>query len=166
MTNNDKTSLAGTKTWIRVLLVVSLALNLLVIGIVGGAMFARSKWQGYHSPGVELAGGPLTHALDRADRRAIWREMRKVHRDDRAAQADRIADFEGLIADLKATPFEAEAVRTRLAQHRGMLNDRLELGQTLLLQRITQMDASERASYADRLRETLKHRSYHKKRRD
>ncbi len=156
----------GMSRKLRVLLVISLALNLLVIGTVGGAMLARSKWEGHRPARLDFAGGPLTRALDPVDRRAIGRQMRRAYRDGGTTHAALRAEFDGLIADLTATPFDAEAVGARLARQGDLFEERLELGQRLLLQRLTEMDTAERAAYADRLREVLRHRRSSQRRHD
>ena len=43
---------------LRALLIVSLALNLLVIGTVGGAMLSHTKWQNHHPVRLDVSGGP------------------------------------------------------------------------------------------------------------
>ncbi|WP_299843278.1 periplasmic heavy metal sensor [uncultured Roseovarius sp.] len=150
----------GTKRWVRVLLVFSLALNLLVLGTVGGAMLTWSKWRSHDPPRLDLAGGPLTQALTREDRRAIARQMRKTYRDNGGVpRADMKAELEALVRDLKADPFEPALVKKRLARHRGVFRERFALGQSLLLERLTQMQPKERVAYADRLLRALEKHS-------
>lgn len=162
--SNDKG--AGAKRWVRVLLVVSLALNLLFIGSIAGAMLTHSKWRSHHPPRLDMAAGPLTQALSREDRRAIGREMRKAYRSAGANRADLQAGFEALIADLKQEPFDPEVVAKHLERHRGVFDERLALGQTLLLERLTQMQPDERADYAARLLDALQQRKHWKGHRD
>ncbi len=81
----------------------------------------------------------------------MGREMRQNFGTRQAMHEDMRTGMEGLIAGLKAVPFDADAVAGYMAGHRVDFNARLELGQTLLLQRLTKMDDAERAAYADRL---------------
>lgn len=152
----------GMKRWVKVLLVVSLALNLLIIGTVAGAMLSKSKWQRHHPPRLDLAVGPLTRALSHEDRRDIGRKMRQAYRQGDKPRADLRAELDGLVADLKAMPFDPAAIASRLGRHRDIFDARFQLGQELLLERLTQMNPEERAAYADRLGEVLdKHRHKH-----
>ncbi len=141
----------GMRPWLRVLLGVSLALNLLIVGLMGGAMVMRGKWQEHHKTRLEMMGGPMTRALSREDRRAMGREMRQNFGNRQTMHEEMRAGMEDLIADLKAVPFEAQAVANYMAGHHAEFNARLEQGQALLLQRLTKMDDAERAAYADRL---------------
>jgi len=136
------------RRWMRVLLVVSLALNLLVIGAVGGAMFMRGKWKpsGAHRG---AHGGPLTRALSPEDRHAIGQKMREAHNQARPSPAE----HQRLVADIKAVPFDPEAVAARLRKHRAAMLDQFELGQRLLIERLSAMTDAERAAFADRLKE-------------
>ncbi len=162
MAEDAEISPRGTKPWLRVLLVLSLALNLLIIGTVAGAMFTWSNWKSHHSARLDATAGPLTRALSREDRRAIGKEMRAAHRAGKFTQRDHRAELEGLIADLKAEPFDPAPVSERLSRHRAAFEERLELGMGLLLNRLEQMQPDERAAYADRLQEVLSKRHRHK----
>ena len=68
-----------------------------------------------------------------------------------------------MVADLRAVPFDPEPVAERFARHRAGFEERLELGLTLLLERLTDMQPDERAAYADRLEEVLNKRHKHKR---
>ena len=163
MPDETRTGSGGTKPWIRIMLVVSLALNLLVLGTLGGAMMTWSKWRSHHPPRLDMAAGPLTQALSREDRRAIARQMRKAYRDTGAPRAGLRAELQGLADDLNATPFDAAAVEKRLARHRDVFQERFALGQTLLLQRLTEMAPEERSAYADRLMRVLEKHAKHRR---
>lgn len=140
------------------LLVVSLALNLLIAGAVVGALISGGKWR-HHGPlRLEAMGGPLTRALSQEDRRAIGHEIRDTYRRDGTSRARHREEIERLVEVIRATPFDRAAVEDRLARIRGMFLERLTLGQTLLLDRLEAMSDDERAAYADRLMEKRKHR--------
>lgn len=147
-----------TRGWVKILLVVSLGLNLLVAGAVAGAFFSGGRWHHKGPPRLETMGGPLTRALSEEDRRAIGKKIRQAYRDEAFPRDEHRAQFEGLIADLKATPFDPKAVEERLATIQGLFRERLSFGQTLLIEQLTQMDDAERAAYADRLVERKERR--------
>jgi len=128
---------------LRILLVVSLGLNLLFLGAIGGAVLRHGQdtAEGRH------AGGALTRALAPEDRRAIAREMRRAA----GGRHQMRASWEGLLTDLRRVPFDAEAMQARLAVHRGVMQGRFDLGQSLLVERLSLMSDAERAAYADRV---------------
>lgn len=149
----------GNARGMRVLLVISLSLNLLIVGVVLGAMVFGGAWHGHHAPGLDRASGPLTRALGPDDRRAIGRQMRQAYQDGRPGRATQKATFDALINALRQEPFNRAEVETRMQEMRHLVQTRLALGQTLLLDRLEQMTPSDRAAYADRLTEQIHKRS-------
>lgn len=139
-----------TARWMRIALAVSLALNLLVLGAVGGAMTMRGKWQG-HERGAGFSGGPLTHALVPEDRREIGRQMRAAYDTGQLPRSDRAAALDGLVAHLRAVPFDPQAVADDLAARQTGMEAHFQLAQRLLLERLTRMTDAERTAFADRL---------------
>ena len=135
----------------RVLLFGSLALNLLVVGVLAGAALTGGWRHDHRGPGLESAGGPMTRALTHDDRRAIARQMREVYLNGKPGRDAQRASFDALLSELRAVPFERAAVEGHMARMRGMLSERLELGQTLLLDRLEAMTPAQRAEFADRL---------------
>ncbi len=158
MSQELKPAAGPMRPWLRVLLVLSLAMNLLVIGAVIGLMVTWSNGRPHHPSRLDMAGGPLTRALAPEDRRAIGKEMRKAHRGEEGHRARHHGELLGLVDDLKAVPFDPTAVQQRLARHRQSFDDRLELGLELLTARLTEMTPEDRAAYADRLQEVLTRR--------
>ena len=140
-----------TRGWVKILLVVSLGLNLLVAGALAGAVFSDGRWFHRGPPRLETVGGPLTRALSEEDRKAIGMKIRQSYKDGSFSRDRHREEFDGLIADLKAVPFDPAAVEARLARIQGMFRERLSLGQSLLIERLTEMDDAARAAYADRL---------------
>jgi len=155
MQTPDQKPNTGLRPWLRVVFGLSLALNLLVVGVVVGSAL---KWGGKeHGPGarMEQMGGPLTRALSHRDRREIGHEMRQEFGKARGAQAERRAALEAMVADLRAERFDREAIAGHFARQRAVLNERMAFGQGLMLERIEQMSAEDRAAFADRLEQGL-----------
>lgn len=153
--SQDKPS--GMRNWMRVVLIVSLALNLLMIGAIGGAVLKHGKWRGHHASRLHMVGGPMTRALDNDDRRAIGRKMREAYREGGSGREERQEYMRGLIEDLKAVPFDPAAVKTRMESARSVFRERLDVGQAVLLDHLASMDDAERAAYADRLQNSFRH---------
>jgi uncharacterized membrane protein len=137
----------------RLLLVASLALNLLVVGLVAG--WALRHGGDRHPPRLEMAGGPLTRALSPEDRHEIAREMRETWRAADGGRADLRDNYDALVADLRAVPFDANQVADRMRQHRARFAVRFEMGQEVLVRHLTEMSDADRRAYADRLEERI-----------
>lgn len=140
---------ARAPRWMRWALVVSLALNLAVMGMIAGAMLRHGGPGGPGARGHDMAGGPLTRALAREDRRAIWTNMQREGR----AQGLRPGpnDMTALLDDLRRVPFDPARVATHLAAQRTAMQDRFTVGQRLLLEHLSTMSDADRAAYADRV---------------
>jgi uncharacterized membrane protein len=149
----------------RVVLIVSLALNLAVLGAIGGwALRHGVGWAGDHGPqAARLAqmGGPLTHALDADGRRAIAAELRGARAEREARRAALRESFAGLLADLRAQPFDPARVEARLAIQRAQVAGRLDSGHAALVAHLAAMSDAGRAAYADRLEEGLRRWRWH-----
>ena len=146
----------GAPRWMKVTLVLSLALNLLVAGMVGGAVLRHGlRPDGHHPPGRTHIGRAYVQALERADRRTLWREM-QAGRPDGGAQADPDA----VLRALRATPYDPDALRDIMARQRQAGLARLRRGQRLLQERLAAMNDAERAAYADRLQELVRGRGH------
>lgn len=134
------------RRWLRLVLVLSLALNLAVLGLAVGAWLRFGP--GGHGHGhVESVGAELVRALPRADRRAL-REAMHGGPEGRRPPAAALADID---AALRARPFDAAALLALLtaqAAERAAWQDAV---QAAWLERIAAMSDAERAAYADRL---------------
>ena len=163
---SEPTGKAG-RGW-RVVLIVSLALNLLIVGAVGGWVLRHGIWgQGAHGPHVSRMaqmGGPLTHALDAEGRRAVAVQLRGERGERAARRAALRESFAGLLDDLRAQPFDPARVEARLSAQRAQVAGRLEAGHGALVAHLAAMSDAERAAYADRLEENVRrwHHRHHR----
>lgn len=155
----------GMRRSVRILLVSSLALNLLVAGLVVGAMVSHRFDDRGKPPRVSQVGGPLTAALTREDRREMGRYVRKTLRAERPSRDSVDAEFASFIAALTAEPYDAGAVRGAIERQMQLVLRRADLGVEALLTRLNEMSVQERAAYGERLQEILK-RGSKKKRKD
>ena len=135
---------------LRRALVLSLALNLLIVGaLVGLALSGR----GPGGPrGFELGLGPLVQALEPEDRRALGeslrdrpalRELRPRHR---TALIGELADA------LVAEPFDRDRLDGLLAAQAEHTAQGAALARAAFLDRLEAMGPGGRAAYAERLR--------------
>lgn len=150
---------APRRRWLLPLLIVSLALNLLVAGAILGRSFSpeaqRSKDR-VAGPLRSVVGEPFVRALTREDRQALLADIRNEgprFRENRESLRDRVEAF---LTALRKDPFEPDVVRQLMEEQRSVAQGRQELGEVLLLNRLSAMTPDERAAYADRLAKSLK----------
>ena len=137
--------------WMRVVLIASLALNLAIVGVVGGAFLRGPEGREDRSvsPGREfrmLAGSlPQAHqdALRKAAR-AEWRDIR-THRE--TIKKQRAVLIEALRSDTFDIATFADAMKAQQATW-AELGTR---GMDMLVDRVRSMTPEERAGFADNL---------------
>lgn len=145
----------GSGRGLRVALGISVALNLLVVGLVAGAVLRDGGPRERMVRDLDL--GPFTEAFRDADRDALRRDFvarMPALRDMRAAMRE---DFQALLAVLRTEPFDAAAAQAILENQRGRMQARVDLGQELILDRLAAMTPEDRAAFADRLERRLRH---------
>ncbi|ARE39620.1 hypothetical protein RGUI_1479 [Rhodovulum sp. P5] len=146
----------GTPPWLRVTLGISLTLNLLIVGIVAGAIIS-------HRPGGPMRGdpslrefGPYGRAFgdeDRAALRQAFREQAPRLQENRKAVR---AAFGDVLAALRAEPYDGDRVRDLLQAQHTRIQDRVTLTREVFLKRLEAMTPEQRADFADRLERTLR----------
>lgn len=143
---------------LRVVLFVSLAFNLLVVGVVAGVV-----WNGGPPGGpprhVRDVVAPYTSALDREVRRDIGRRIfgGKPSKDARETlRAEIRADYAEALSILRSDPFDAKAFEDVLTRQNKRAAQRQQRGQAELVAHIASMDTDARREYADRVSDALK----------
>ena len=139
---------------LRVLLIGSLALNLLIVGLVAGAAFSI-RGNGPPTPITDRFGSPHIKALSQDDKREMGRAIRSAYR---KADLDRTTDralYTQVLAQLRATPFDVDALQSVVMQQDASHELRRALARDVFLSQIASMSDAERAAYADRLQEVL-----------
>ena len=147
------------RRWLVPALLVSLAINLLIVGIVVG--FAISPKGPKNTERVSgharsIIGAPFVRALPKEDRQALVKAIgaeRGRLRENRAALRAR---FEALLIALRADPFDAVAISQLLQDQRSVAIRRQRIGENLLVERLSAMSPDERAAYAERLAHALR----------
>lgn len=160
MTDEQNPSTAPGKGvhWSRIVLVLSLALNVAILGIVGGAVL---RWNAGMDRARTLQArdfgfGPFVGALENEDRRALGREFARSAGDPRAARAKVGAMFGAMITALKSDDFDAAGFETLLSEQQREFARGQQIGARLVAQQIAEMSAQERQAYAERLEEMLR----------
>ncbi|SEN60384.1 Uncharacterized membrane protein [Gemmobacter aquatilis] len=141
----------------RILLVASLALNLLVLGGVGGMILKGPPPR--HDLVRDLGFGAFTEALSDADRAALRSDFLRRTPDLQAKRAEMRGDLDLVLAALRATPFDPAALDAAMARQSVRIEARIAMGQALMRDRFVAMSPQDRAAFADRLeRSLLRHR--------
>jgi uncharacterized membrane protein len=148
----------GPTRWLRALLIVSLALNLLVAGVVAGALLGREGRDGAERGVRQIGLGPFEHALTRTDRRAIRGDLRERGGVLRAGGRDLRASFEDAIALLRSEPFDAAGFSEALMRNRAAIALLQAQGHALFAEYVSDMDAEQRKALADRVEAALPRR--------
>lgn len=143
-----------TGRWQRILLVGSLALNLVIVGIVAGSLLSGGSKNSQTR--IDLTVGPLTRAMNTEDRdevRAVLRDSGVFRPGDREGIR---MDMQALVDVLKADDFDADAFRDTLIRQRA----RLQAGQDRVLEAVARqiegMTPDARAAFADRLEQQVR----------
>lgn len=138
---------------VKIALALSVALNLAVAGLAVGAWLGHGPRQGMPR---DMSFGPFSEALDDTDRKAIRRALLERLGEFREQREAARAEFETLLATLRADPFDPEALKAALAALEARNAERLELGRSLIETRLIEMSPEERADFADRLEKGLR----------
>lgn len=137
------------RVW-RIILVLSLALNIAIVGMVAGFVLRNGK--AGPPRGFDLSLGPIGQALDRKDRRAISNALRR-HPELRPQRRGQVfAGMDALINAVEAQPFDPDAVRAALQIPLARLQAVQNVAQDALIEQIEEMSDAQRAAFAERLR--------------
>lgn len=140
--------------WMRILLAVSLTLNLAVLGMVGGAVL-RSHDGRHPLPVRDLGFGAFDGALSPEDRQELRRAFVDEGPDFRGARRAMRQDFSEILAALRADPFDPGALQAVLDRQNARGAEFFAFGQKLIFDRIAGMEPEARRAFADRLEQNL-----------
>ena len=139
------------------LLFISLAINLLILGVVAGALLQRSDRDGRaDGPARSILGAPYIAALEPEDRRALGREILQDRDRLRTNRENLKRRVESLLEELRKEDFDRVRISQLLAEQRNLAVSRQEVGEALLLDRIEAMNLEDRRAYADRLAKAMR----------
>lgn len=141
--------------WLKLTLIVSLGANLLILGVVLGAMSSQ------HGPHREKraprdSSFMYLDALQPKERRAIRKRLITAFRSEAASPGTSAMAFRAALAALAEEPFDETAFDAALSRQSQAGIDRLRITQRELVSHVAGMGVNERAAYASRLRELRK----------
>jgi hypothetical protein len=138
----------------KILLGVSLALNLAVVGVMVGAMLRKGP-DGHQRGDRHVSfARPYIQALPREDRVAVFEATRSTRK--RTDRGVRLAHYQEMTDILRAENFDRAAIENVLTKQGAMTLNAQNAGQNQWLDLIEKMDAKERGSYADAIEDVLK----------
>lgn len=138
----------GASKATRLVLALSLAANLAVVGFVAGhALVGR----GHPGMSGDLAFGPFTEALGQHDRRALRDALFARAPDMRDAHMRMSQDLVGLVTALRAEPFDPAALDAALAVQSHRMTANLGMAHGVLRDFLIAMTPEARVAFAARL---------------
>lgn len=152
----DKVDASPSKIW-RVVLVLSLALNLAIVGLVAGFSY-RSGVNGKPPQRFEVGLGPLGQALTREQRREIGEKLRGNQDVRRQSHRETIRIMNQIAEIVRTEPLDRGALQSVLGTGSQRLEDLQNAALEALLAQIEEMDADERLEFAARIEEISKRR--------
>lgn len=150
------TEMTQTKTplWMRLTLLVSLALNLLVIGAVVGFVAMGGHDRRPDRDRFDY-GSFFMRALGDDDRRALRRDFEEGLRGQGRDRGAFVGELQSTLDTLRTTPFDRDAFAAALAAQSRARAEREDMGREVLANRVAAMSDADRAAYADRIEERL-----------
>lgn len=146
--------------FLKVILVVSLALNLLVVGLVAGA--AAFKWHAGEDFGRSgfWASASLrfyVRHFEKEDRERFFASFKGRRGGFRASRAEIIGSLDEVIEAIEATPFSRGDLERAFGSQRGLLERGMSEAQAMLVDSISGMSPESRNALARNLRKRADH---------
>lgn len=143
---------------IKIAFGLSLAINLLILGAIGGAMLngrpdgpIRDRFDLVRTLGL----GPIGRALDREDRDQIIARVGQNREEVRAEREALLAATMEFVTSVERDPFDPEATESALAMQRDHVRGLQQRGHGALIEQLQQMSPAARAEFAERLRRSI-----------
>lgn len=159
MTQSSPDQTKKPRSWLKAVLVVSVSLNLLILGFVLGAIVRGYDGNDRRDNAVrELGRSPFVAALEPDTRVRLAQRMREQGTDRGASREVMRAKFEEVLDALRSDNFDRAELERLLAEQRGFVTSRVNLAESALLDALEGMSVDERKSYANRLDRSLRRR--------
>lgn len=144
--------------WTRTILILSLAVNLLLVGLITGAVL-RSGPPGWGGMLGELNLGPVTEALSKADKAELRRAFLRDHPDFRTQRRDAQQDVAAILDVLRAPVLDRPALEAIFLRQSERSAKRMDRARTAVLDVIAAMSPEDRRAFGDRLEQALTRRA-------
>lgn len=143
-----------TGRWLRIGFGLSLALNLMGVGLVAGMLWRHGGAPRYVNT-VQYAV-PYLRALPFEARRDVMRTLRQSGADLHSMRIEGRALYAEMDSALRAQPFDPAAVEAILARQAALGQQVQTQSQSIWLARVMAMDDLARAAYADAVADVLR----------
>ena len=146
------TDLKPRNLW-KILFGISLALNLLIVGALGGAMLRVGK-----GPVVKhrASGNLYMRALNFEDKKSLRKELFKNKDSRKAIRAKEHSSYSSAVKILRKYPFDRKAFEDLLDQQTKYSKSRPSLARAVLITQIENMTKEERLIYSKRLEDLIR----------
>lgn len=154
----QETQRPPTALWVKILLAASLALNLLILGIIGGAVLSPDgpRGQRVDAAARDLGATPFVRAIDPSDRRELFQAFRREAEPLQRNREEMGLRFEALLGALKAETFDGSEIAALMALQRTAATERQQIGERILIGYLSGLSRDERVAYAVRLEEVVR----------
>lgn len=140
----------------KVIFVLSLALNVAIVGVVIGTTWRFQDKPPRPTVRVPESSSIYLRALDNTHRRELGRKLRRADGTLKETRAEIAQGFGQAIAVLRADPFDSDAFAKVMQGHSNRAEMRMKEARSILLNHLIALSAAERAAYADRLEQALR----------
>ncbi|MBL4873208.1 MAG: periplasmic heavy metal sensor [Rhodobacteraceae bacterium] len=140
----------GTPRWIKIALIVSVAVNLGIAGVIGGAALRAPE---IRRNNIEAPEGVamLARAMPAEHQRELRQNLRSRRGDLRSERKELRSLLDRFVVALRAEPFEIDAVSAVFADQRLMLTTLTAAGHKSVIEQIEKMSPQDREKYIRRL---------------
>ena len=140
----------GTPRWMKITLVVSIAINLGIAGVIGGAALRAPETQRNNLEAPEGIA-MLARAMPATHQRELREELRDRRGDLRPDREELRHLRDRFVVALRAEPFDIDAVNEVFADQRDMLSKLTAAGHDSVIEQIEKMSLRDREMYIRRL---------------
>ncbi len=140
----------GTRRWIKIALIVSVAANLGIAGVIGGAALRAPEIERNNLEAPEGVA-MLARAMPQAHQRELREGLRDRRGDLRPDREELRSLRDRFVVALRAEPFDIDVVNEVFADQRVILSNLTAAGHDSVIEQIEKMTPRDRELYIRRL---------------